>query len=78
MIRMNTLKHVDAHMDDLICDLQKLIQQPSVSAKNDGIEECAKLVKTLLKSSGLKSEILRLKKDVAPIVFAEIKSKKKS
>ena len=73
---MNALKHVDSHMDDLICDLQKLIQQPSVSAKNEGIEECAKLVKTLLKSSGLKSEILRLKKGVAPIVFAEIKSKK--
>ena len=73
---MNALKHVDSHMDDLISDLQKLIQQPSVSAKNEGIEECAKLVKTLLKSSGLTSEILRLKKGVAPIVFAEIKSKK--
>ena len=42
---MNALKHVDSHMDDLISDLQKLIQQPSVSAKNEGIEECAKLVK---------------------------------
>ena len=76
MIRMNTLKHVDTHMGELISDLQKLIQQPSVSAKNEGIEECAKLVKILLKSSGLKSEILRLKKGIAPIVFAEIKSKK--
>jgi acetylornithine deacetylase/succinyl-diaminopimelate desuccinylase-like protein len=75
VIGMNTLKHVDHHMDNLISDLQKLIQQPSVSAKNEGIEECAKLVKSLLKSSGLKSEILRLKKGVAPIVFAEIKSK---
>ncbi len=72
---MNALKHVDNHMDVLITDLQKLIQQPSVSAKNEGIEECAKLVKSLLESSGLKSEILRLKKGVAPIVFAEIKSK---
>ena len=62
MIRMNTLKHVDTHMGELVSDLQKLIRQPSVSAKNEGIEECAKLVKTLLKSSGLKSEILRLKK----------------
>ena len=71
---MNVLKHVDNHMGDLISDLQKLIQQPSVSAKNEGIEECAKLVKKLLKSSGVKSEILRLKKGVAPIVFGEIKS----
>ena len=72
---MNVLKHVDLHMDNLISDLQKLIQQPSVSAKNEGIEKCAKLVQTMLKSSGLKSEILRLKKGVAPIVYAEIKSK---
>jgi acetylornithine deacetylase/succinyl-diaminopimelate desuccinylase-like protein len=46
-----------------------------VSAKNEGIEECAKLVSKLLKKSGISSEILRLKKNVAPIVFGEIKSK---
>ena len=32
MIRMNALKHVDSHMSELISDLQKLIQQPSVSS----------------------------------------------
>ena len=39
MIRMNVLKHVDSHMSELISDLQKLIQQPSVSAKNEGIDD---------------------------------------
>ena len=72
---MDELKHVDNHMDDLIHDLQILIKQPSVSAKNEGIEECAILVQKLLKKSGIKSEILRLKKGVAPIVYGEIKSK---
>ena len=72
---MNALKHVDSNINDLILDLQTLIRQPSVSAKNEGIEECAKLVKKLLKKSDLKSEILRLKKGVAPIVYGEIKSK---
>jgi len=72
---MNALKHVDSNLDNLISDLQMLIRQPSVSAKNEGIEECAKLVKKLLKKSGLKSEILRLKKGVAPIVYGEIKSR---
>ena len=75
---MNVLKHVDSNMNNLISDLQTLIRQPSVSAKNEGIEECAKLVKKLLKKSGLKSEILRLKKGVAPIVYGEIKSKQNS
>ena len=72
---MNVLKHVDSHMDALVSDLQTLIRQPSVSAKNEGIEECAKLVSKLLKKSGISSEILRLKKNVAPIVFGEITSK---
>jgi len=73
---MNPLKYVDSNMNELIIDLQTLIRQPSVSAKNEGIEECAKLVQKLLKNSGIKSELLRLKKRVAPIVYGEIKSKK--
>jgi acetylornithine deacetylase/succinyl-diaminopimelate desuccinylase-like protein len=68
-------KYVDAHLDELVSDLQTLIRQPSVSAKNEGIEECAKLVQKLLKKSGVHSEILRLKKGVAPLVYGEIKSK---
>lgn len=72
---MNSLKHVDSHMDDLISDLQRLIQQPSVSAKNEGIEECAVLVKKMLQKAGVKSELLRLRKGIAPIVFGEIRSK---
>ncbi|MBS1268921.1 MAG: Succinyl-diaminopimelate desuccinylase [Nitrosopumilus sp.] len=72
---MNSLKYVDSNMDGLILDLQTLIRQPSVSAKNQGIEKCAKLVQKLLNNSEIKSELLRLKKGVAPIVYGEIKSK---
>ncbi|MFB5635913.1 MAG: M20/M25/M40 family metallo-hydrolase [Nitrosopumilus sp.] len=72
---MIATKYVDSHMEHLVSDLQTLIRQPSVSAKNEGIEECAKLVQKLLKKSGIKSEILRLKKGIAPIVYGEIKSK---
>lgn len=60
---MNSLKYVDSNMDGLILDLQTLIRQPSVSAKNQGIEKCAKLVQKLLNNSEIKSELLRLKKE---------------
>ncbi|HEX9844945.1 MAG TPA: M20/M25/M40 family metallo-hydrolase [Candidatus Nitrosotenuis sp.] len=70
------LTHVDKNFGSLISDLQVLIRQPSVSAKNQGIEECALLVSRILKKSGISSQILRLKKGVAPIVFGEVKSKK--
>ena len=59
---MDALKHVDSHMDDLISDLQTLIRQPSVSAKNEGIEECASLVKKLLKKIWNKIRNLEIKK----------------
>ena len=72
---MNAHKLIDSNMDSLIADLQTLIRQPSVSAKNEGIEKCATLVQKILKKSGVGSELLRLKKGVAPIVFGEIKSK---
>ena len=73
---MKPLKFVDSNMNELIGDLQTLIRQPSVSAKNEGIEECAKLVKKTLCNAGISSELLRLKKGVAPIVFGQVKSKK--
>ena len=73
---MIPIKHVDSNMTGLITDLQTLIRQPSVSAKNEGIEECALLVKKMLEKSGIRAEILRLKKGVAPLVYGEIKSKK--
>lgn len=69
------LQHIDSNMSSLVTDLQVLIRQPSVSAKNEGIEQCARLVAKMLKKSGIKSEILRLK-GAAPLVYGEIKSKK--
>ena len=72
------IKHIDSNIDNMIFDLQTLIRQPSVSAKNEGIKECASLVKKILEKSGIKAEILQLKDDdgVAPIVYGEVISKR--
>ena len=70
-----TIKFVDKHMNDLLKDLQTLIRQPSISAKNEGIEECSVLVSKILKNAGISSEILRLNKTASPLVFGEVKSK---
>lgn len=68
-------RYIDANFDGMIKDLQTLIRQPSVSAKKEGIEECAELVKGLLIKSGIKAEILRLGKKAAPLVYGYVKSK---
>ena len=62
-------------MKGLISDLQTLIRQPSVSAKNEGLEECARLVAKIMRNSGIRSEILYLRKGVPPVVYGEVKSK---
>ena len=69
------LKFIDKNKDSLLKDLQTLIHQPSISAKNEGIEEFSILVSKILKKSGIKSEILRLGKNAAPLVYGEVKSK---
>ena len=75
MMTGQIFKFIDNNLNELISELQILIRQPSISAKNEGIEECAKLVAKTLKKSGISSEILRLKKGVAPLIFGEVKSK---
>jgi acetylornithine deacetylase/succinyl-diaminopimelate desuccinylase-like protein len=44
---------IDAHVDEAIADLQRLVQQPSVSAQGIGLEECADLVVAMMHADGL-------------------------
>lgn len=67
--------YVDKNFSSLISDLQKLIQQPSVSAKNLGLEECSRLIVQMMKKSGIHAEILYTKKDVPPAIYGEVKSR---
>ncbi|MDH2906778.1 MAG: M20/M25/M40 family metallo-hydrolase [Candidatus Nitrosotalea sp.] len=67
--------YVDKNFSSLISDLQKLIQQPSVSAKNLGLEECSRLIVQMMKKSGIHAEILYTKKGVPPAIYGEVKSR---
>jgi len=49
------LSLVDEKMGDLISDLQILIRQPSVSAINDGLEECALVLSNMMNKAGIKT-----------------------
>jgi acetylornithine deacetylase/succinyl-diaminopimelate desuccinylase-like protein len=63
-------------MGDLVSDLQTLIRQPSVSAKKVGLLECASLVASMMRKSGIDSEILHLDdRSIPPIVYGEVRSK---
>jgi acetylornithine deacetylase/succinyl-diaminopimelate desuccinylase-like protein len=67
---------VDAEMEGLITDLKTLIRQPSISAKNHGLVECANLVAKIMRKAGINAEVLYLDdKSIPPIVYGELKSK---
>ena len=72
---MGVMEHVDSGMDGLVSDLQTLIRQPSVSATNEGIPECAELVRRIMGDAGIHSEILCLDDGVAPLVFGHVPSR---
>jgi acetylornithine deacetylase/succinyl-diaminopimelate desuccinylase-like protein len=67
--------YIDKNFSGLISDLQRLIRQPSVSAKNLGLEECSKLVVQIMQKSGIHAELLCIKKGIPAAIYGEVKSK---
>jgi len=70
-------QYVDENLGKFAEDIIRLASQPSVSARKEGIEECAALVETMLKETGATTKVLRME-GAAPLVYGEVKSKKAS
>jgi acetylornithine deacetylase/succinyl-diaminopimelate desuccinylase-like protein len=66
--------HIDSNNAKSLDALKKLVRQPSVSAKGEGIEECANLVLEMLQDLGASPRILRVD-DGNPLIVGEIRSK---
>ncbi len=64
---------LDAHLDESLAELSKLVAQPSVGAQNLGMEACAALVARMLKKRGFATEVVPT--GGAPVVFAERKGR---
>jgi len=70
-------RYVKDNLDDFAKEVMRLTAQPSVSARHEGIEECAKLVERMLTELGATTKVLRLE-GAAPLVFGELKSSRSS
>ncbi|MDG7014131.1 MAG: M20/M25/M40 family metallo-hydrolase [Nitrososphaerota archaeon] len=68
-------RYVDDNIDAFARDIIRLASQRSVSARNEGIEECATLVESMLKEIGAETKMLRVD-GAPPLVFGELKAKK--
>jgi acetylornithine deacetylase/succinyl-diaminopimelate desuccinylase-like protein len=62
-------RYLSEHLDESIAELSRLCAQPSVSAQNYGVTECAALVGEMLRKRGFQVEILAT--GGAPVVYAE-------
>ncbi|MGZ9810857.1 M20/M25/M40 family metallo-hydrolase [Pseudoroseicyclus sp. H15] len=65
--------YIDAHADEFIADLQSFVQQPSVSAQDIGLRECATLIRDMMHRDGLPAEFQELKEG-PPVVFGRVPS----
>ena len=61
--------HIDQHLPYWIQQLDRLCAQPSISAQNVGIEDCAQLVATMLQEQGFAAEVMP--SAGYPIVYGE-------
>lgn len=66
-------QYIDAHYEEFIQDLAKLVRQPSVSARKEGMEQCAEIVERMMRDAGLSTKILP-EKEGNPVVYGEIRS----
>ncbi|GAB4265182.1 MAG: M20/M25/M40 family metallo-hydrolase [Candidatus Promineifilaceae bacterium] len=65
--------HIQQNLDHWLEQLARLVGQPSVSAQNLGIDDCAALVADMLKEQGFKAEIMP--SDGYPVVYGEGKGR---
>jgi acetylornithine deacetylase/succinyl-diaminopimelate desuccinylase-like protein len=63
-------KYIDAHAGEHVKKLQEFLRQPSVSAENYGVRECAELLKSYFVSVGCKNTRL-IETGSFPVVYSE-------
>ncbi|HEX6268988.1 MAG TPA: M20/M25/M40 family metallo-hydrolase [Anaerolineales bacterium] len=74
---MSEYKKIDSYLEEnlerSLAELSRLVAQPSISAQDIGLTECANLVAGMLRARGFAAEVMET--DGAPVVFAERKGK---
>jgi acetylornithine deacetylase/succinyl-diaminopimelate desuccinylase-like protein len=66
-------QYVSKNLNNFANQVIRLASQPSVSARKEGIEECAALVEKMLHEIGATTKVLRIA-GAAPLVYGEMKS----
>jgi acetylornithine deacetylase/succinyl-diaminopimelate desuccinylase-like protein len=65
--------YVDQHSRIFIRDLVNLIRQPSVSARGEGVRECAGIIEKMLRNAGFSTRLIP-ERSGNPVVYGELES----
>lgn len=71
---MDVISYTKSTLNTFIESYRRLLKQPSISAKNIGVNECASLLKDLMEDMGISAEIIHSRGN--PIVYGEVESHK--
>lgn len=66
---------IDAHAEECIRDLQAFVRQPSISAQDVGLRECATLIRDMMRRDGLPADFHELDQG-PPVVFGHLEARK--
>jgi acetylornithine deacetylase/succinyl-diaminopimelate desuccinylase-like protein len=70
MNMQDVYKWIEDHHDEQVAELQTLLRQPSISAQNIGLDECAELLKDQMLENGI-SNVRRIPVEDGPdLVYA--------
>ena len=64
--------YVDDHLEETLESLKRYTAQPSVSAQNLGLKECAQLTMELLEEAGIAARLLPTEDERYPVVYGEV------
>jgi len=65
--------YIDNHFDDHVAEVQRYLQQPSVSAQNLGMQECAEMTAEYLRALGADARLVPLEGG-HPVVYGTLRS----
>ena len=66
-------KYASSHKENFVDSLKNLVRQPSVSAQNIGLKECAEMVREQMASLGLSAKLIKIP-GAPDVVYATSKS----
>jgi acetylornithine deacetylase/succinyl-diaminopimelate desuccinylase-like protein len=69
------LSFLEKNRTAILEDFQALLRQPSISAKGQGVRECARLVERFMQSAGIQTEVRELREG-NPVLLGYVPSKK--